>query len=100
MLGDVHLKISLIELNPPLQLVEVIAISHGIANLVHQSPHCFVSGIALALASFSKIGFYKLPEKVNLRVLNLLSRSASNLKAEPLQLEKNLLLTLGGWDVF
>jgi ribosomal protein S18 acetylase RimI-like enzyme len=60
----------------------------------------FVSGIAPALASFSKIGFYKIPEKLNPRVLNLLSRSASKLKAEPLQLEKNWLLTLGDWDVF
>ncbi len=60
----------------------------------------FVSGIAPALASFSKIGFFQIPEKVNPRVLNLLSRSASKLKAEPLQVEKNWLLTLGDWDVF
>ena len=60
----------------------------------------FVSGLAPALATFGKIGFMKIPEKVNPRVLNLLSRSSSKLKADSIQLEKNWLLTLGDWDVF
>lgn len=60
----------------------------------------FVSGIAPALASFKQIGFFKIPEKVNPRILNLLSRSTSEIKAGPIQAEKNWLLTLGDWDVF
>ena len=60
----------------------------------------FVSGLAPTLASFKKIGFYQIPEKVNPRLLNLLSRSSSEMKAEPLQTEKYWLLTLGDWDVF
>ena len=60
----------------------------------------FVSGIAPALASFGNIGFYQIPEKVNPRVLNLLSRSASDMNPASLQVEKNWLLTLGDWDVF
>ena len=60
----------------------------------------FVSGLAPTLASFKNVGFYQIPGKVNPRVLNLLSRSSSDMKAEPLQPEKNWLLTLGDWDVF
>ena len=60
----------------------------------------FVSGIAPALSSFKKIGFYQIPEKVNPRVLNLLSRSCSAMKPEPIQTGTNWLLTLGDWDVF
>lgn len=60
----------------------------------------FVSGIAPALASFGNIGFMKVPEKMNPRVLNLLSRSSSNMNADSIQTEKNWLLTLGDWDVF
>ncbi|MGB0916691.1 MAG: GNAT family N-acetyltransferase [Flavobacteriales bacterium] len=60
----------------------------------------FVSGIAPTLASFSKIGFYQIPQKVNPRVLNLLSRTSSNMKADSLLTEKDWLLTLGDWDVF
>ncbi len=60
----------------------------------------FVSGIAPALTSFKKIGFYQIPAKVNPRVLNLLSRSSSDMKAESIQTENNWLLTLGDWDVF
>ena len=60
----------------------------------------FVSGIAPALSTFSKIGFYQIPKKVNPRVLNLLARTSSSLEEAPLLKEKNWLLTLGDWDVF
>ncbi|MCF8463603.1 MAG: GNAT family N-acetyltransferase [Flavobacteriales bacterium] len=60
----------------------------------------FVSGIAPTLASFGKIGFYRIPEKANPRVLNLLSRSSSKLNPKLIHEEQNWLLTLGDWDVF
>lgn len=60
----------------------------------------FVSAIAPTLSSLKKIGFVAIPEKVNPRVLNLLSRSCSSLDAKPIQSKDNWLLTLGDWDVF
>lgn len=60
----------------------------------------FVSGIAPALSSFTKIGFYRIPEKANPRVLNLLARTSGSLEEKPLLQEQNWLLTLGDWDVF
>lgn len=60
----------------------------------------FVSGLAPALSLLSSIGFFKIPEKVNPRVLNLLTRSSSNLQESSLEKENNWLLTLGDWDVF
>ena len=60
----------------------------------------FVSGLAPALASFKKIGFYQIPTKVNPRILNLLIRSSSDMKSESLKAENDWLLTLGDWDVF
>ncbi len=60
----------------------------------------FVSGLAPALSSLRKIGFFQIPERLNPRVLNLLSRSSSNLEEGDLINEQNWLLTLGDWDVF
>lgn len=60
----------------------------------------FVSGLAPSLSSLSSIGFFKIPENVNPRVLNLLARTASNAAEPSLLNENNWLLTLGDWDVF
>lgn len=57
-------------------------------------------GIATAIPSLKKIGFYQIPNKVNPRILNLLARSSSEMESGPLQQESNWLLTLGDWDVF
>lgn len=60
----------------------------------------FVSAIAPILPDLSNIGFVKIPEKVNPRILNLLARSTGKLSEEPLLQKNNWLLTLGDWDVF
>jgi GNAT superfamily N-acetyltransferase len=65
-----------------------------------QSNLLFVSGITSLLSYLKQIGFYQIPEKVNPRVLNLLSRTSSELDEKPLLQEQNWLLTLGDWDVF
>jgi ribosomal protein S18 acetylase RimI-like enzyme len=60
----------------------------------------FISGLAPVLTSLGSIGFFKIPEKLNPRVLNLLTRSSSNLDESTIMDENNWLLTLGEWDVF
>lgn len=60
----------------------------------------FVSGFAAILPSFKQIGFIKIPEKVNPRVLNLLTRTSSAMDGTSILSSENWLLTLGDWDVF
>ena len=100
--------------NPALLIMDLAFVSGKENSLlylidqVHKQPDLtrtefnllFISGIAPSLASFKKIGFYQIPEKINPRVLNLLARSASSLDEKPLLREQNWLLTLGDWDVF
>lgn len=60
----------------------------------------FASGITPSLSKLTRLGFIRVPQKVNPRTLNLLTRSSSNLENAPLLFEQNWLLTLGDWDVF
>lgn len=60
----------------------------------------FISAMAPILPELQRIGFFRIPEKFNPRVLNLLSRSSSDLSEPPLLQAENWSLTLGDWDVF
>jgi len=100
--------------NPSLLIMD-FAFSNGkensllyLINQVRKQPNLtgkkfnllFISGLAPILSSLGSIGFIKIPEKVNPRVLNLLSRSAGEMEETSILKEENWLLTLGDWDVF
>lgn len=100
--------------NPALLIMDLACIPHDRNDLlylidqVRKRPELveadydllFASGIAPTISMLTRIGFVKVPERFNPRVLNLLVRSSSELESSPLLEERNWLLTLGDWDVF
>lgn len=60
----------------------------------------FAMGIAPCFAQLGRIGFLRIPEKLNPRVLNLVVRNITLADGGQLQEARNWLLTLGDWDVF
>ena len=60
----------------------------------------FTSTISELDGLLKKVGFIKIPARLNPRVLNFLGRSSGGLSEKLCLEEKDWLLTLGDWDVF
>lgn len=60
----------------------------------------FVSGLSPVLDTFKEVGFIRIPNQLNPRTLNLLTRTCSEMDGTVIITPDNWLLTLGDWDVF
>ena len=60
----------------------------------------FVSGFAPVLGSLLQVGFFQIPNRLNPRILNLLTRTSDGTDVTVILEPKDWLLTLGDWDVF
>ena len=79
-------------------IINEIAKNNGIIGVEYDL--IFTSEISNSGSHLKKIGFWKVPNRLNPRKLNFLSRSSSNLDERALLDKKDWLLTLGDWDVF
>ena len=60
----------------------------------------YFSGIFTSLSVFKRIGFFKIPKRLNPRPLNLVIKNTKMINEKLLMNQKNWLVTPGDWDVF